>query len=106
MHQWSKSPVLTQDFTILAWFSMRPWASANFFALELLIRYEQQGTKGSLELPSSQYMAIATIVLSPGEKEEIVQKSVKYPYPLGPSCTIPQSIGEIARYIQVIWQRG
>ena len=29
---------------------------------------------------------------------------VKYPYPLGPSCTIPQSIGEIARYIQVIWQ--
>ena len=41
MHQWSKSPILTKDFTILAWFSMRSWARANFFALELLIRYEQ-----------------------------------------------------------------
>ena len=30
-------------------------------------------------------------------------RGVRYPYPLGPSCTIPQSIGEIARYIQVIW---
>jgi hypothetical protein len=30
--------------------------------------------------------------------------AVKYSYPLRPSCTIPQSIGEIARYVQVIWQ--
>ena len=35
-HQWSKSPILTKDFTIRAWFSMRSWARANFFALELL----------------------------------------------------------------------
>ena len=37
-------------------------------------------------------------------RETQTMQSVKYPYPLGPSCTIPQSIGEIARYIQVIWQ--
>jgi hypothetical protein len=36
---------------------MRSWARANFHALELLIRYEQQGTNGSLELPSSQYIS-------------------------------------------------
>src|SRR6202050_3563644 len=41
MAQWSKSPILTQDFTILPWISMRPVARANFLALELLIRYEQ-----------------------------------------------------------------
>jgi len=38
MHQWSKFFILTQDFTIRAWFSMRSWARANFFALELLNR--------------------------------------------------------------------
>jgi hypothetical protein len=35
-HQWSKSSILTQDFTIQALFSMRSWARANFFAPDLL----------------------------------------------------------------------
>ena len=36
-------------------------------------------------------------------KDYVAGRHVKYPHSLGPSCTIPQSIGEIARYIQVIW---
>ena len=83
MAQWSKSPILTQDFTILPWISMRPVARANFLALELLIRYEQRGTNGSLELPSSQYISISYCnnSLFPRGKRRDCAKKCKESYP-------------------------
>src|SRR6202790_2008881 len=56
VHQWWKLLYLTQDFKILAWFSMRSWARAMALVLVLLNKYEDLGVYGSSELPSSQYI--------------------------------------------------
>jgi hypothetical protein len=69
MHQWSKLPILTQNSTILPWFSMRSMAKAIALAL-LMLRYEPLRVYGSCELPSSQYILFETIAFSPGGKWE------------------------------------
>jgi hypothetical protein len=56
LHQWWKLLNFTQDFTILAWFSMRSMARAIALVLVLLNKYEDLRVYGSCELPSSQYI--------------------------------------------------
>src|ERR1700683_2939324 len=68
MHQWSKLLILTQNSTILAWFSMRSMTKAIPLTLLLLNIYEHLREYGSSELPSKQYILFETIAFSPQGK--------------------------------------
>ena len=58
MHQWSKFPILTQDFTILAWFYSSAKVSARSSRQYLLRKEVEIIGNGSEEPPSRQSIAI------------------------------------------------
>jgi hypothetical protein len=59
-----KSPISTQDFAILAWFSTEANASARLSTQGFLRNLVEMIGNGSVELPSSQNILLYTIALS------------------------------------------
>jgi hypothetical protein len=53
-HQWLKFPISTQDFAILAWFSIEARASARLLTQGFLRNLVEMIGNGSVGLPSSQ----------------------------------------------------
>ena len=68
-HQWSKSPILTQDFAILAWFSTEAKASVMSPTQALETKLVETMVNGSVELPSSQNIPLAKVAIAPPQEE-------------------------------------
>jgi len=70
-HQWLKFPISTQDFAILAWFSMEAKASARCSTQGFPRQLVEVIGNGSVELPSSQNISLAiTAVAPPGRSKK------------------------------------
>ena len=95
-HQWSKFPVLTQDFTIRAWFSTKANALSISSTNPLLAKSGEEILNGSVELPSSQnmmFLVIKTIAHLQGGASESHKKSVEKTNTLiSHNCIEPRSI--------------